>query len=54
MKVQARSRREQIRTMLADLKLPGSLEAVDEVRTNGRNHLGDTFSNRAKTRQNVS
>ena len=31
MKVQARSRREQIRTMLADLKLPGSLEAVDEV-----------------------
>jgi DNA replication protein DnaC len=30
-KVQARSRREQIRTMLADLKLPGSLEAVDEV-----------------------
>jgi DNA replication protein DnaC len=31
MKVQARSRREQIRAMLADLKLPGSLEAVDEV-----------------------
>jgi DNA replication protein DnaC len=31
MKAQARSRREQIRTMLADLKLPGSLEAVDEV-----------------------
>jgi DNA replication protein DnaC len=31
MKVQGRSRREQIRTMLADLKLPGSLEAVDEV-----------------------
>jgi DNA replication protein DnaC len=30
-KAQARSRREQIRTMLADLKLPGSLEAVDEV-----------------------
>lgn len=31
MKVQARSRREQIRAMLADLKLPGSLEAVDDV-----------------------
>ena len=31
MKPQARSRREQIRAMLADLKLPGSLEAVDEV-----------------------
>jgi DNA replication protein DnaC len=31
MKVPARSRREQIRAMLADLKLPGSLEAVDEV-----------------------
>ena len=31
MKAQARSRREQIRAMLADLKLPGSLEAVDEV-----------------------
>jgi DNA replication protein DnaC len=31
MKVQARSRREQIRAMLADLKLPGSLEAVDAV-----------------------
>jgi DNA replication protein DnaC len=31
MKLQARSRREQIRAMLADLKLPGSLEAVDEV-----------------------
>jgi len=30
MKVQARSRREQIRAMLADLKLPGSLEAVAE------------------------
>jgi DNA replication protein DnaC len=31
MKAPARSRREQIRAMLADLKLPGSLEAVDEV-----------------------
>jgi DNA replication protein DnaC len=31
MKTPARSRREQIRAMLADLKLPGSLEAVDEV-----------------------
>lgn len=31
MKVQPRSRREQIRAMLADLKLPGSLEAVDDV-----------------------
>jgi DNA replication protein DnaC len=29
MKVAARSRRDQIRAMLADLKLPGSLEAVD-------------------------
>ena len=31
MKAPTRSRREQIRAMLADLKLPGSLEAVDEV-----------------------
>jgi len=31
MKAQPRSRREQIRAMLADLKLPGSLEAVDDV-----------------------
>jgi DNA replication protein DnaC len=31
MKAPVRSRREQIRAMLADLKLPGSLEAVDEV-----------------------
>ena len=31
MKAAARSRREQIRARLADLKLPGSLEAVDEV-----------------------
>jgi DNA replication protein DnaC len=31
MKAPARSRREQIRAMLADLKLPGSLEAIDEV-----------------------
>jgi DNA replication protein DnaC len=31
MKAPARSRREQIRAMLADLKLPGSLEAVDAV-----------------------
>ena len=31
MKAPARTRREQIRAMLADLKLPGSLEAVDEV-----------------------
>lgn len=31
MKAPARSRREQIRAMLADLKLPGSLEAVDDV-----------------------
>jgi DNA replication protein DnaC len=29
--MKVRSRREQIRAMLADLKLPGSLEAVDEV-----------------------
>jgi len=31
MKPQTRTRREQIRAMLADLKLPGSLEAVDGV-----------------------
>jgi DNA replication protein DnaC len=31
MRAAARSRREQIRAMLADLKLPGSLEAVDEL-----------------------
>jgi DNA replication protein DnaC len=31
MKAPPRSRREQIRAMLADLKLPGSLEAVDDV-----------------------
>jgi DNA replication protein DnaC len=31
MKVQSASRREQIRAMLADLKMPGALEAVDRV-----------------------
>ena len=31
MKTPTRSRREQIRAMLADLKLPGSLEAIDNV-----------------------
>ncbi len=31
MKTSSPSRREQIRAMLADLKLPGALEAVDEV-----------------------
>jgi DNA replication protein DnaC len=31
MKAPARSRRDHIRAMLADLKLPGSLEAVDEL-----------------------
>ena len=33
MKAAARSRRERIRTQLADLKMPGALEALDEVLT---------------------
>ena len=31
MKAAARSRRDRIRTQLADLKMPGALEALDEV-----------------------
>ena len=33
MKAAARSRRDRLRAQLADLKLPGALEALDEVLT---------------------
>ena len=33
MKAAARSRRDRIRAQLADLKMPGALEALDEVLT---------------------
>ena len=33
MKAAARSRRDRIRSQLADLKLPGALESLDEVLT---------------------
>ena len=33
MKARARSRRDRIRSQLADLKMPGALEALDEVLT---------------------
>ena len=33
MKAAARSRRDRIRAQLADLKMPGALEAIDDVLT---------------------
>ena len=37
----ARDRRDRLRAMLADLKMPGALEAVDGVLAQGRQRGGD-------------